>query len=110
MNIFTPEVIGVPISDLTTREYNTIIAGIAYGFIDQLHCTEIETCIGDGKDEAELAYDAFTLMISSDKADNIAGLVELTQVIQALPGMMTDCRNTQDDIATIEAWGLNLAA
>ena len=37
-------------------------------------------------------------------------MIELTQVIQALPGMMTDCRNTQDDIATIEKWGLNLAA
>ncbi len=110
MNIFTPEVIGVPISDLTTREYNTIIAGIAYGFIDQLGCTEIETCIGDGKDEAELAYDAFTLMISSDPQDNIAGVLELTEVVKALPGLMTDCRNTKDDIATIEAWGKNLAA
>ena len=49
-------------------------------------------------------------MISSDPKDNIAGVMELTEVVKALPGMMTDCRNTQDDIATIEAWGENLAA
>ena len=49
-------------------------------------------------------------MISDVRADNIAGMIELTQVIQALPSMMTDCHNIQDDVATLEAWGLNLAA
>ena len=60
MNIYTvTQSLGVPIADLTTLEYNTILAGIAYGFLDKQSCTEIETCIGDGKDEATLAYDAF---------------------------------------------------
>ena len=49
-------------------------------------------------------------MISDVKADNIAGLIELTQVIEAFPSMMTDCHNIQDDVATLEAWGYNLAA
>mgnify|MGYP000955417115 CR=1 FL=1 len=78
MNIYTHHTLQVPIADLTTLEYNTILAGIAFGVIDKQGCTEIETCIGDGKDEAELAYDAFELMISDVKEDNIAGLIELT--------------------------------
>ena len=106
MNIYTVnQNLGVPILELTTLEYNTILAGIVYGFIDKQGCTEIETCIGDGKDEATLAFDAFKKMWS----DVPAGIIELTKVITALPGMMTDCKNIQDDVATLTDWGMNLA-
>ena len=30
--------VGVPISDLTTIEYNTIVAGVAYGYIQKEGC------------------------------------------------------------------------
>ena len=108
LSIYQAQPLSVPISDLTTLQYNTILAGIVYGFVDNENCVEIETCIGDGSDEAKLAYDAFQLIASADRSDNIAGFTELAQVVAALPGMMTDCKNTKEDQAILEAWALNL--
>ena len=80
-HLYTENSLQVPIADLTTIEYNTILAGIVYGVIDKEGCTEIKTCIGDGKDEAELAYDAFQLITSGSWEDNVAGFEELVTVI-----------------------------
>jgi hypothetical protein len=54
------------IGDLTTVQYNTIIAGVAYGVIDANDCDEIETCLSDGKAGATLAYSAFQQIEAGD--------------------------------------------
>jgi len=41
-----------PISDLTTNEYNSMLAGLVNGLIDGEGLTEIQTCITDGQGEA----------------------------------------------------------
>ena len=104
------ENIVVPPDNLTTIQYNTILAGIAWGFIEKESLTEIETCIKDGKDEALLAFDAYLHISSGTPADIAAGIAELAVVTQQLPGLLADCKNTQDDIASLEAIAANLEA
>ena len=99
------DVSGVPISDLTTVEYNTIIFGIAYGFIDKEGLTEIELCISDAKSEALLAYEAFG---SLNQGDWTAGLADIATIVKALPPLLGDCKSIGPDIATLEAYALNL--
>ena len=48
-----------PISDLTTNEYNSIIAGLAHGIIQGEGLTEIQACLGEVKTEATSAYNAY---------------------------------------------------
>ena len=85
--------LSVPISDLTTIQYNTIVAGVAYGYIQKEGCTEIITCIADGKAEALLAYDAFTHIETGIPSEVIIGFDELAQVMTALPATLTTCKN-----------------
>ena len=85
--------LGVPISDLTTIQYNTIVAGVAYGYIQKEGCTEIISCIADGKAEALLAYDAFTHIETGIPSEVVIGFDELAQVMTALPATLTTCKN-----------------
>ena len=48
-----------PISELTTNEYNAMIAGVAHGIIQGENLTEIQACLGDVKGEATATYHAF---------------------------------------------------
>lgn len=66
------------IGDLTTIQYNTLLAGIVYGIIDKNDCTEIETCLKGGKADATLAYDAFTTI---EAGDYFKGFTELATVV-----------------------------
>merc|ERR1712060_273346 len=95
-------VVGQPISDLTTNQYNAMLAGIVYGLIDQNHLTEFETCISDGRSEATAAFKGFEDLWHHQW---LTGFKELGSVVEALPHMLKDCTSIQDDIASLEAWG-----
>merc|ERR1712127_938373 len=97
--------LGVPISDLTTVEYNTIIFGIAYGFVDKEGFTEFETCISDVKGEAVAAFGA---LHDLEAHDWTTGFEDLLGIVRALPLLKTDCTSMQDDIAALEAYAVNL--
>ncbi len=101
------DIVGVPIEDLTTLQYNAIIAGIAWGFIQKEGLTEIEKCILDGKAEAVLAFHAFEDAIHKDFTKAAA---EGVAALKGLPGLVSDCTGISDDIATLEAVIANLEA
>ena len=90
-----------PISDLTTNEYNAMLAGIVHGVIEQEHLTEIQTCIGDGKTEATNAYQAFENLWQHQW---MTGIKEIAQIVEGLPTLMTDCTSISEDVATLESW------
>merc|ERR1711988_1253188 len=96
------DIVGQPVSDLTTNQYNAMLAGIVYGLIDQNHLTEIETCISDGRSEGTKAFKAFEDLWQHDW---LTGVRELGGVVEALPHMLKDCTSIQADIASIETWG-----
>ena len=90
-----------PISDLTTNEYNAMLAGIVNGVIQQEHLTEIQACLKDGETEASTSYHAFEDLLHKQW---VTGFKELLGVVEGLPKLMTDCTTLQDDIATLESW------
>ena len=97
----TEEMLGKPISDLTTNEYNTMLAGIVNGVLKQEGLTEITTCIGDGEAEAKLAVKGFEDLLHKQWT---TGFKELGQVVTGLPHVLTDCKNISDDITKLESW------
>ena len=90
-----------PISELTTNEYNAMLAGIVHGVIEQEHLTEIQACIGDGKTEATNAYQAFEDLWQRQW---LTGFKEIATIVEGLPQLMTDCTSISEDIATLESW------
>ena len=107
LNQAEAEIVGVPINELTTVQYNTIIAGIAYGFVDKEGLTLIETCIADAKPEAVLAFEALGYLKHGDFA---TGLTEVAEIVKALPPLLTACKAIGPDIVTLEEYIANLAA
>lgn len=96
-----------PISDLNTVQYNTIIAGIAWGFSEQEGLTEIDLCVKDAKTEALLAWDAF---VHLHHGEWVAGMTEIKNIIADLPNLEYTCTHIGADIAILEAWAANLEA
>ena len=90
-----------PISELTTNEYNAMLAGIINGVIQQEHLTEIQTCIGDAETEAKGAYAAFEDLWHKEW---LTGFKEIATIVEGLPGLMTDCTHIQEDVATLQLW------
>ena len=90
-----------PISDLTTNQYNAMLAGIVYGVIDQNDATEIEACIADGETEAKSAYAAFEDLWVHQWT---TGLKEVASVVVALPALMKTCISIKSDVAELENW------
>ena len=90
-----------PTSDLTTNQYNAMLAGIVYGVIEGEGLTEFEACIKDAKTEASSSYHAFEDLMAKNWT---TGFQELSEIVKALPGLMTDCTGIQEDIATLESW------
>lgn len=96
-----------PISDLNTVQYNSIIAGIAWGFSEQEGLVGIDACVKDAKTEALLAWDAFVHLHHGEWA---AGMTEIKNIIADLPNLEYTCTHIAADIAILEAWALNLEA
>lgn len=82
-----------------------MLFGIVWGFLGEEGLVEIETCITDARTEATTAFHGFEDMVHGQWE---SGIIELLTVVHSLPAMSTDCHNISDDIATLEAWGLNL--
>ena len=81
-----------------------MLAGIVFGVIDKNNATEIETCLQDGKGEAELAYDAFTHIEQGTKEELVTGFSELASVVEALPATLTQCKSIASDVAELQSW------
>jgi len=92
-----------PISDLTTNEYNAMLAGIVNGLIVQEGLTEIQTCMTDGEGEAKLAYTGFEDLL---KHEWLTGVKEFGQVVKGLPHILKDCKHVGDDITKLESWAV----
>ena len=97
--------VGKPISELTTVEYNTILFGVVWGFLGKEGLTEVETCVKDASMEASGVFVAFKDMLSGQ---TVEAVMTLLSVVENLHALSTDCHSMQDDIATLEAWALNL--
>ena len=90
--------------NLTTVEYNTVIAGIMFGIIDQNDCTEIEACGTDSAHDVIQAYNALQLIITRKPLKVAAGVAMLRSVVEDIPTDLNECKNIQDDIASLQAW------
>ena len=90
-----------PISDLTTNEYNAMLIGLVNGVIQGEGLTEIETCATDAESEAHDAFFGFEALWQKQWA---LGFEKLGAVAMGFPQLMTDCKSTSEDIATIESW------
>ena len=98
-------IVGAPFDNLTTLQYNTMLAGIVWGFLDKEGLTEVETCITDARAEATLAFEGFVELTHGEWE---TAMITLLSVMETLPTLSTDCHSMSDDFATLEAWGLNL--
>ena len=94
-------IVAQPISDLTTNQYNAMLAGFIYGVIDQNHLTEIELCLKDGKTEAT---DAYTVIKDFEAGQWTTGIKELGVIVKTLPTLMKDCTSIGADITSLETW------
>ena len=94
-------IVAQPISDLTTNQYNAMLAGIVNGVIDQNDLTEIQSCIGDGETEAKAAFTAFEEFWHLNW---VKGFEDLGAVVFDLIPLMKDCTHIQDDVLTLENW------
>ena len=80
-----------------------MIGGFFNGILQQEDLTEIRTCIGDGRSEAEEIYKGFDDLWHRNWT---TGVEELGEVVKALPGTLKDCTHIGDDIKKLETWGV----
>lgn len=93
------------VSKLNTEQYNTMVAGVVYGAMQQKGEVAIQSCLLDAQAEAELTYKVF--------AEMEAGLMSLAfadmkVLVAGLPFLKLSCSypTLAADIADLEAWAL----
>ena len=90
-----------PVSDVTTNEYNAMLAGIDHDVIEQEGLAKIQTCHRNRKTEAVNAYQAFEDLWQRQWMTSIK---EIAHIVQGLPQLMTNCTLFSEDVATLESW------
>ena len=97
------ELLVIPDLDLTTQQYNTMLAGVANGVLQQSESTVILACMADGTAEAKLAIKSFEDFWNKQW---VAGAEEAGQVVKALPHLLTDCKSIEGsgEVKALESW------
>ena len=103
----TSALVGQPLSDLTTTQYNLMLIGVVHGVLDQEGLTEIQTCIHDFKSEATILGHAVEDFLHGQW---LTGVREAMLALEGATGAKTDCTSMQDDFVTLEAWLGGVAA
>ena len=104
-----PMELGQPISDLGFIDKGELIVGIFWGVISKEGADNLQTCVGDLKDEGAMVEDAW-VKLHKGPLHFAAGLHELYEAVRDIPSVIGDCRIIHDDIQTLEAWIANLEA
>jgi hypothetical protein len=86
---------------LTTKQYNEMLAGFAYGILDRNHATEMEACLHDGSHEAVELFDTLEALLGGHWVEAIK---DLGDVATHLPGLMTDCKSIGPDVIELAQW------
>ena len=103
----TSALVGQPLSDLTTTQYNLMLIGVVHGVLDQEGLTEIQTCIHDFKSEATILGHAVEDFLHGQW---LTGVREAMLALEGAAGAKTDCTSMQDDFVTLEGWLGGVAA
>ena len=93
------------VSNLTTVEYNTLLAGVAWGFLGKEGCNMIQTCMKDAAGEGKEVFLALEDLIHGNWT---VGILELVNVIKTLPTVFGDCKSIGPDLLILENWALVL--
>ena len=93
------------VNTLTTKEYNTMVAGVVYGAMQQKGEVAIESCLMDAEAEALMVHQVFE--------DYRLGLwhqatLDMETLVKALPNLKYTCSYPvlQPDILDLEQWAL----
>ena len=69
--------------------------------VGENHLTEIQTCATDGADVLPLVEQALKDLESGQIA---AATIQFGKILDQFPIVLTDCKNTDEDLKAIEAW------
>lgn len=98
---FAAALIAASASALDTLAIPDYVAGFIYGMTGDNHLQEIETCFNGSESLISEAHDALTDIQSGNW---VKAVTSLTQVFKQFPDTLTNCKDLDADIATIESW------
>ena len=81
------------------------VGGLIYGLIQKDDLPEIQKCLKNAETLEMEITNALSDFSKGDIEDMIKAVQEFGQIVKELPDDLNDCKNIEDDIAKIEAWG-----
>ena len=89
----------------TTWEQDTqIVGGVFWGILEKEDLPEIELCAKDADIFSTQILHAFQLIAAGDIKDIEAGIKLIAGSVRVIKGIMDECAQTSEDLATFEDW------
>ena len=89
---------------ITVEGVEEFVGGLMYGLLQKDDLPEIKKCLQNEQTLETEIETAIADIEKKDFKDILAGIQEIGQIVQELPGDLSDCKNIQGDVDKIEAW------
>merc|ERR1719272_477191 len=88
------------IKNLTSIQYNEILAGVVMGVINKNDDAAIQSCIHNAKTDATEVYAAY----KECQTDLTGGLISMLKAVKDIKNLTSNCTGMKADVAELEAW------
>ena len=89
---------------ITVEGVEEFVGGLMLGLLNKDDLPEIKKCLQNEQTLETEIETAIADIEKKDFKDILAGVQEIGQIVQQLPGDLADCKNIQGDVDKIEAW------